>query len=133
MSTLGKAFPLKLIGFIKYYRLSSVDLIKEGSTLEFYDRNDRSINSLVELGAKGHFPLFDTTWLSEIFDNTPKKLTGNEKVQAKKLLKRVSKHRSLERKKTVILSMNETERHLVLKAFFKMVENKILDAKPELQ
>jgi Leu/Phe-tRNA-protein transferase len=101
--------------------------------LEFYDRNDRSIKSLVELGAKGHFPLFDSNWLSEFYNVTPKKLTGHEKVEAKKLLKRVSKHRSLERKKTVILSMKESERHLVLKAFFKMVENKILDEKPQLQ
>lgn len=101
--------------------------------MEFYDRNDRSIKSLVELGTKGYFPLFNTNWLSEFYSVSPKKLTGNEKVQAKKLLKRVSKHRSLERKKTVMLSMNESERHLVLKAFFKMVENKILDAKPELQ
>jgi len=101
--------------------------------LEFYDRNDRSIKSLVELGTKGFFPLFDNNWLNDFYAEKPKKLTGNEKVKAKKLLKRVSKHRSLERKKTVILSMNAEERHIVLKAFFKMVENKILDTKPEIQ
>ncbi len=101
--------------------------------MEFYDRNDRSIKSLVELGAKGFFPLFDNNWLNDFYAEQPKRLTGNEKVQAKKLLKRVSKHRSLERKKTVILSMNQEERHLILKAFFKMVENKILDTKPEIQ
>lgn len=101
--------------------------------MEFYERNDRSIKSLVELGTKGFFPLFDTNWLNDFYSGSPKKLTGNEKVKAKKLLKRVSKHRSLERKKTVMLSMNEDERNIVLKAFFKMVENKILDTKPEIQ
>lgn len=101
--------------------------------MEFYDRNDRSIKSLVELGTKGFFPLFDPNWLNEFHSRPHKKLTGNEKVKAKKLLKRVSQHRSLERKKTVMLSMNDEERDIVLKAFFKMVENKILDTKPEIQ
>lgn len=105
----------------------------EGLALEFYDKNDRSIKSLIELGAKGYFPLFDSSWLSEFYSLPDKKLTGNEKAQAKKLLKRVSKHRSLERKKTVIFSMQEDDRNLVLKAFFKMVENKILDTKPQIQ
>ena len=99
--------------------------------MEFHHRNDQSIKSLVELGTRGYFPLFENEWIEDISTDT-KKLTGNEKVKAKKLFLRVSKQRSIERKKTILFSMEEIERQLFIKAFLKMVENKILDNKPEL-
>jgi len=62
-----------------------------------------------------------------------KNLTGNEKAKAKTLFKRLCEHRSLERQKTVFLSLNDKDRSLFIRAFMKMVENKILDQAPELQ
>ncbi len=100
--------------------------------MEFHHRSNQSIKSLVELGVKGFFPLFEKEWIWEARENS-KKLTGNEKVKAKKLFKRVSQHRSLDRKKTVLISLDEKERNLFIRAFLKMVENKILDLKLELQ
>lgn len=101
-------------------------------SLEFYHRTDRSIHHLVELGTYGHFPIFEMDWIKEIGPNR-RKLTGNEKVKAKKLLERLCDHRSIERKRIVISSMNDDDRQLVVRAFLKLVEGKILDRRPELQ
>lgn len=99
--------------------------------LEFHHKQDKSIKTLVELGANGYFPLFENNWLQDV-SNPNKKLTGNEKVKAKNLFKRVLQHKSIERKKTVVFSMCEEDRVLFIKAFLKMVEGNILDKKIEL-
>jgi hypothetical protein len=39
----------------------------------------------------------------------------------------------LDRKKTLLSSLNKEERDLFIKSFLKLVEGKILDKKPELQ
>tara|TARA_R110002072_G_scaffold276051_1_gene437597 strand:- start:356768 stop:357070 length:303 start_codon:yes stop_codon:yes gene_type:complete len=100
--------------------------------LEFHHRNDQSIKSLVEIAQLGHYPMFEPEWLLEILQDK-KKLTGNEKAKAKTLFKSLVKHRSIDRKKTVIHSMDINDRTILVKAFMKMVENKVLDNRPELQ
>ena len=100
--------------------------------MEFYHRTDRSIHHLVELGTFGHFPLFDIDWILEVGPQR-NKLTGNEKVKAKKLLERLCVHRSIERKKVVLTGMDPIDRQLVVRAFLKLVEGKILDRRPEIQ
>lgn len=101
--------------------------------MEFFHRNDRAIKSLIHLGTLGYFPLFEENWMNEIWEEKPKKLTGNEKAKAKTLFKRLCEHRTLERQRTVFWSMKEDDRRLFKRAFLKMVESKILDAAPELQ
>jgi len=100
--------------------------------LEFYHRNDRSIKSLVQLATNGYYPLFDDliSGLEEIPNQ--KKLTGNEKAKAKTLFKRLCEHRTLERQRTVLSAMREADQRLFLRAFFRMVEMKILDAGPAI-
>ena len=97
-------------------------------------RPEESMNALIHLGTTGHFPLFHEIWLSDpdIKEKKFQKITGQEKARAKKLFQQVSKHRKLEHKITVLLSMNDEDRKLFVKAFFKMVEVKILDQKREL-
>ncbi len=99
--------------------------------MEFYHRDDQTLKSLVELGAKGYFPLFELSWIDEL-RNVTRKLTGNEKVKAKQLFKRIIQHKSLDRKKTILISMPEIDRKLFVKAFLAMVEGKILDCQSEL-
>ena len=97
-------------------------------------RPEESMNALIQLGTTGHFPLFHEIWLNDpdIKEKKFQKITGIERARAKKLFQQVSKHRQLEHKKTVLLSMNDEDRKLFVKAFFKMVEVKILDEKREL-
>lgn len=92
------------------------------------------MNALIQLATQGHYPLFHEVWLKdpEIKEKKFQKITGLERARAKKLFQRVSKHRQLEHKKTVLLSMADEDRILFMKAFFKLVEVKILDLKPEI-
>lgn len=101
--------------------------------MEFYHRNDRVIKSLLTLATQGFYPLFEENWMEELWQDKPKKLTGNEKAKAKTLFKRLCEHRTLERQRTVFWSLPEKDRKLFKRAFLKMVENRILDQVPELQ
>ncbi len=97
-------------------------------------RPEQSMKALIHLGTFGHFPLFHECWLSdpELGDKRFLKITGIERARAKKLFQIVSKHRKLEHKKTVLISMEDNDRKIFMKAFFKLVEGRILDQKPEL-
>jgi hypothetical protein len=108
--------------------------VKGDPVLEMTYRPEESMKALISLGVQGHFPLFLDTWLNDpvIKEKRFSKITGQERAKAKKLFSRVSKHKSLEHKKIVVLSMNDDERSLFIKAFFKIVEGKILDLRPEL-
>lgn len=102
--------------------------------MEIQYRPEESMKALIQLGTQGHFPLFHELWLKdpEIKEKRFLKITGLERARAKKLFQNVSKHRQLEHKKTVLLSMSDYDRLLFIKAFFKLVEGKILDLKPEI-
>lgn len=102
--------------------------------MEFHHRNDRSLKSLITLASLGYYPLFENEWLIDARNNVKEKnLTGNEKAKAKTLFKRICSHRSVDRQKTVISAMTKKDRDLFVRAFLKMVEDKILDSSPELQ
>ncbi len=89
------------------------------------------MNSLIEMATRGHYPILESAWINTHQDQA-KKLTEAEKKRAQKILKRVSEHRSLERQKTVIFSMNDQERNLFISAFLNLVEGRILDENPTL-
>lgn len=92
------------------------------------------MKALIELGMAGFYPLFHDVWLQDptIKEKKFHKITGIERARAKKLFNQVSKHKRLEHKKTILMSMSEDDRRLFMKAFFKIVEGKILDLKPEI-
>ena len=93
---------------------------------------EKNFKSLVELGTKGFFPLFYDSWLHEAKKESTKKLSSHEKRMAKAIMKKLHKHKSIERKKTLLLSLDSKERIYFVKAFLKLVEGKILDEQPEL-
>jgi hypothetical protein len=94
---------------------------------------DESLKSLIKMGALGFYPLFDGTWINEVLKFTNLNLSKIEKQKAKRILLRLEKHKSLDRKKTILLSLGKEERDLFIKAFLKMVEGEILDQRPEIQ
>lgn len=97
-------------------------------------RPEESMKALIHLGTQGHFPLFHSSWLTDpvLKEKKFSKITGVERARAKKLFQNVSRHRQLEHKKTALLAMSDEDRTLFMKAFFKLVEGKILDQKPEI-
>lgn len=102
--------------------------------MEINYRPEESMKALIQLGTLGHFPLFHDLWIEdpELKEKKFHKITGLERARAKKLFQKVSKHRQLDHKKTVLQSMGEDDRKLFMKAFFRLVEGKILDLKPEI-
>ena len=95
-------------------------------------KKDQSFTTLVDLGMKGFFPLFHRNWLDDVDVTKQTPLSKREKVRAKELISRLLKHRSLERKKIVLLSMQPKDRRIFIKAFLDLVEGKLLDRRPEL-
>jgi len=96
-------------------------------------KKDNSFQTLINLGTQGFLPLFEGVLNSDIRSLKDTKLSIVEKKKANKLIDRVVKHRTLERQKTVVFAMDDMERKILMKAFFKLVEGKILDAGPQLQ
>ena len=99
---------------------------------------EQNIKTLIDMGINGHFPLFHQEWLDDYFNSEAcietksQKLNRKEKSRAQKIIQRLSKHRELERKRIILHSLNREERVLFIRAFFDMVENKILDRQPEI-
>ncbi len=94
---------------------------------------DETLKSLIRIGTKGFYPLFDDVWLRRIYDLKSTKLTKKEKAAAKKILCRLEMHKDLERKKTIIHSLLDEEKEILMKAFLNLVEGQIIDERPDLQ
>lgn len=104
--------------------------------MEIFKRSpDQTINSLIDWGTQGHYPLFDRDWLGSL-NNVPGKrlraLSINQKGKVKTILKRLSGQTSFERKRTVLFSLSEEDRSTFIRAFMSAVEHRILDNSPEL-
>lgn len=92
------------------------------------------MRALVQLGMNGHFPLFQDFWpkFIELKEKKFQKITGLERARAKKLFQQISKLPLLEHKKIALNSLSEDDKKLFMKAFMRLVEDKILDQKLEL-
>jgi hypothetical protein len=101
--------------------------------LNHHLKKDNSFQTLVNLGTQGFLPLFEGLLTSDMSEKENSALTVAEKKKANKLIDRVIKHRTLERQKTVVFAMDEVDRKLLIRAFIKIVEGKILDNEPQLQ
>ena len=95
-------------------------------------KNEQSLKTLVQLGTKGFFPLFYDNWIEDHFEKQYSNLTSQEKQKAKQIMQKLVKHKSIDRKRTLLMELDENERRTFIKAFMKMVEGQILDEKPEL-
>ena len=99
---------------------------------------EQDIKTLIDMGINGHYPLFHQEWLDEYFSSSDviekktSKLNRKEKTRAQKIIQRLSQHRELERKRIILHSLDREERVLFMRAFFDMVENRILDRQPEI-
>ena len=96
-------------------------------------KKEKSLKSLIELGVKGYFPLFHSSWIEDIYTQEKKYLSKKDQKKAKEIMNRLLNHRGIERKKIILLSLQEDERKLFIRAFLDMVEGKIIDKRPELQ
>ncbi len=94
---------------------------------------DDNLKPIFNLAMKGLFLFFDSSWTSELSSTElQKKFTQNEKAKIKKILKRISFHKSIDRQKSILLSLAKEERILFFKHIMKVVETKTLDSNPHL-
>ena len=101
--------------------------------MDYQLQNSNSgIQSLIELGMNGHYPLFPTEWFVSLNLINDSLISKSDKEKTHKILNRLAQHRSLDRKRTILYSLTEQEREIFLKVFFNMVEDKLLSKKPEL-
>ena len=100
----------------------------QGDNLGRQANRDKTIGSLIDIGMSGFFPLFHDEWLSDSKSELGT-LNEKDKLQAKKILNRLTSHRGIDRKKTILLTLSKKDRQLFINLFLKMVENKIMDKK----
>lgn len=85
-----------------------------------------SLKGYIDLAKTGHYPLFFEEWLDGSLKE-PKAISyTNANRNVKELFGKMSKHRSVERKKTLLTSLPQTEREEFIQSFFKLVERDIL-------
>lgn len=94
-------------------------------------RKNHSIKTLIDLGTKGYYPLLHPEWIEEVCRSGSLTLSTQETVRAKEIMRQVVKHKSLERKKTVLLALPHQDRMLFVRSFLAMVEGKVLGKKKE--
>jgi len=95
----------------------------------------QELDTLIEAGSFGHFPLFYQSWIRESYINIAdsKKITFSRAAETvHKIFDQIEKHRSIEKKKTAIQAMNEYERQNFVLSFMKMVEYRTLDRLKDL-
>jgi len=86
------------------------------------------MDNLIELGSRGHYPLFFQEWIHDSIKAEFAHITLHEaKSKVAYHLTKLSKHKDLRRKKTAIIAMNARERSYFIKCFMKMVEFSIID------
>lgn len=90
---------------------------------------EESLEALIEMGSKGHYPLFYDEWLKMPFIKHKNffKLTGTERTRAKKLFALISKHKRIEHKRTIISAFEQKDRELFIKAFMNLVQSKAIN------
>lgn len=96
-------------------------------------QRDANLKILLDSAYLGLFPFFQNDWSYELKQKKYSKITGQERVKAKKILKRISMHKNFDRQKTIIFSLEADERIAFMKHLLYIVEKKILDSNPTLQ
>lgn len=98
----------------------------------------KNIHPFLKTGARGFYPLFYPQWIetykAHSLSKEPNQLKGKSSKQFyNQTLARINKHKNIERKKTILSSLNEKELMIFMDEFFKMVESEVLEEKPQIQ
>ena len=94
---------------------------------------DYAVKSLIKLGASGFQPLLEVSWISQVLTNSPSPLTSNDKLRSREIIEKLSRFKSLERKRNFIANLAEEDRKNFIRIFMKLVEGEVLDGGPQIQ
>ena len=93
---------------------------------------ESNLKTLIEIGSKGFFRLFESNWKESIKLASSLSPTKNDIKKIKKVLYKIGEYKSIERQRLAIGSLPDEERSLFIKEFVQMVEGYILDEDPNL-
>ncbi|MCO4755738.1 MAG: hypothetical protein KC478_14755 [Bacteriovoracaceae bacterium] len=85
-----------------------------------------SMKSYINMAKTGHYPLFFSEWLDGSLKEARPVSYKNAKQNVNEVFDKLAKHKSIERKKTMMESLSTDERSEFIQSFFKMVERDIL-------
>ena len=95
----------------------------------------QGLDQLIEAGSTGYLPLFYQDWILESFKDASvvKKMSFSKAAETvHRVYKQIERHNSIERKKTAIQALKDSERTDFVLSFMKMVEYRALDKTREL-
>eukprot|EP00923_Selenidium_pygospionis_P056712 GHVN01098984.1.p1 GENE.GHVN01098984.1~~GHVN01098984.1.p1 ORF type:complete len:102 (+),score=8.23 GHVN01098984.1:102-407(+) len=85
-----------------------------------------NFSNYVQMAQTGHYPLFFNDWLSSSLKERQPMSMRNASENVEKVFTTLERHRTLEKKKTALISMEQTEREEFIRSFFKVVEHEAL-------
>ena|SRR5690554_6753111 len=94
---------------------------------------NNAMKGYINLAKTGHYPLFFEEWLNDSLKEGTAVSYRSASENVKDLFKKMAKHRSLERKRTMLTGLPEEQRDQFIRSFFKLVERDILKDLKSLQ
>ena len=87
---------------------------------------NNEMKNYLQMAQTGHYPLFFEHWLSDdLKESEPLSFRIADR-NVKEIFKKLSRHRSTERKKTALIGLSENERKKFVRSFIKVVEHNLL-------
>jgi hypothetical protein len=87
---------------------------------------NNEMKSYLSLASSGHFPLFFKEWLEEGVNSGGPMSFQVANRNVRDAFKKLSRHRTEEKKKTALTGLAKDERDIFVKSFIKMVEHNML-------
>lgn len=101
--------------------------------MESRSYNPQELKNYIKIARTGHYPLFEPSWLAQGKGNYSKMTIRNANQNVKEVFQKISRHRSVERKKMAIERMDHNERQDFVQSFIKLVEYNVLENCKTLQ
>lgn len=87
---------------------------------------DHLMDHYINLAKTGHMPLFFEDWLRAPLENEIPVSLAKANRTVRSFFKKCEKHRTLERKKTLLIALPDQERQEFIRSFLKVVERDII-------
>jgi len=89
--------------------------------------------NFVKIAGQGHYPLFFSQWVSESLADKHHLTIRKASHNVQHVFKQLARHRTIEKKKTALISMDKISREEFIRSFIKMVEHEQLKGIKSLQ
>lgn len=89
--------------------------------------------NFISMGTTGHYPLFYPEWLTQSLSQKQKVNVKKAGHNVKHTFKLLSRHKTIEKKKTALIGMDRVSREEFIRSFFKIVEHESLKRIEKLQ